>query len=379
MAGWFKKLFSKKDTSLYHVTYEKSDATRLFDDLEDLAIKKQKLQQYLTRLEKKQDDLSIYEKLDEDETGKLVMWVNQYREIVEQKQLLKGRLIKNNRALAILSQYEEELPELMKEVAETESKVKENERDLIYLEEEKEDILEEREVLLKGYQFLKIFSVIMVFVMSAFVIGGFAMLQLLREGIWVYLSIVSIALVFFLAGILYSKSYLERALRQNELLQKKVVRYINKTKIRYFHNKRYLTFNYEKLGVDSSAKLEMYYNRYMKNRDNEKQYGDLNRRLMHIEAEMIDLFEKYDMVFDEMDALEEWVAAPKKATAMKKVVEEKEKIEMQMKGFEAFEEELWKEVYGLKEEAKYKEVIEKRLQQYLILTKDHLDKDTQNN
>lgn len=370
--NWIKKILKPKKSTQYHVQYEKSDATRLFDELEELAIKKQKLRKYVDQLENKKSQVALYEQLGEEDIKNLALWVGQYKGIMEQKHLLKGRLIKNNRALYHLAQYEEELPELMKEMSLTERFVKENERDMIYLEEEKEDLMEEREVLLQGYRFLKGFIVVFVLVLSTLLLGGFGLLQLLREGIWVYLSVVSIALVLFLAGILYAKEYLERELRKNELLQKKVVKYLNKAKIRYFHHKRYLDFQFEKLGVDSHAKLEMYYNRYIKNKDNEQQYNAFNRQLMTIESRMGELFESYDIMYDEMGAIEEWLQAPKKAQAAQKIVEQGEQLMQQIGGIEALEEELWREVYALKEMPKYTALIEDRIQKYLILTKNEV-------
>ncbi len=372
--GWLKNFFKPRKQSSYYVAYEASDVTRVFDELEDVAVKKQKIVAYYERLQHKQQEMAQYDQITEEDLQKLTNWTNQYRGIVEQKQLLKGRLIRNNHALRVLSAYEAELPQLIEEVDKTEKQVKANERDLIYLQEEKESIREEREMLLKGYTFLKYFSAVFVGIMSIIVLVGFAMMQFLREAIWVYLSVVSVAFVVMLAGIVFAKDYIEKALRHNEKLQKKVMRYINKTKVRYFHNKRYLLFNFDKLGVDSSAKLQMYYDRYLKNRDNETQYGTLNRTLMQIEGQIVDLFDTYDITFDDMETLEKWLEVANKKQAYLAMQEELEKLMTQLKGFETFEETLWKEVQVLKEEGKQKVLLEQRLEQYQILTKQQLDK-----
>ncbi|MGL4362248.1 MAG: hypothetical protein ACRCSG_03085 [Cellulosilyticaceae bacterium] len=376
--NWLKKIFKREKTKeLYHIKYEKNDAVQLFDELEETAIKKMKLLRYEEKLKLRSEELEIFEKLDESEVNQLVMWVGQYNSILEQKQLLKGRLIKNNRSLLKLSQYESELPELMKEVKHTEIKAQENERDMIYLEDEKQELIEERELLLTGYQFLKGFIMTLVTTLGVLLIIGFAMVQIMREWIWMYFSVTSIVLVLFFCGVMYSKERIEKSLRKNEILQKKVVKYLNSAKIRYFHNKRYLEFQFDKLGVDSSSKLEMYYNRYIKNKNNEKQYNQFNHKLMRIEEDINLLFNKHKMHFVEMDQIEEWVKMPKRENAHKNISEEQDKLKSQIKALETYEEELWKEIYILKEDMKYTTDVDERINKHMILVKDHLDKNLQ--
>lgn len=371
---WLKSIFRRERTNNYHVNYEKSDAIRVFEDLEETHIKKKRLVHYHDRLNFKQQELASYEMLTEEDLAQLTLLVGQHRGVQDKKQNLKGRLIKTNKSLQRLEAYEEELPDIMQEVAMTERKVKEYERDIFYLEEEKEELEEERDVLLKGYQFLKVFGIVLLGVVTILIFLGLGLLQVLRETVWVYMSVISIALIFFLGGIFYAKDRLEKGLRDNETLQKKAVMYINKSKIRYFHGRRYLDFYFDKLGVDSSAKLEMYYNRYVKNKNNQIEYNKLNRAVMNLEVSIQELFEKRSIVFEDLDNLQEWVLAPQKATALKNLLEEKEKVMQQIKGLEAFEEALWKEVFVLKENPTYTGVIEDKIQEYMILTKQHLDK-----
>ena len=105
----------------------------------------------------------------------------------------------------------------------------------------------------------------------------------------VYIGLILIGLVciglFLLIVLLYTKQKIEKKLYDNELLQQKAAKFINKCKVRYFHNNRYLEFEFGKLEIDSVAKLEMLYNRYMKNKDNEKEYNKYTRALMSIEED----------------------------------------------------------------------------------------------
>ena len=369
---WFKKLFSLKTWKKepFHVKYEKSGPTSLIEELEQTKSKKKHLESHVKSLSLKEEELKIYEKLGEEERNQLVLYVGQYRSIEEKKQLLKGRLIKNNQSLRRLEAYEDELPQIIQEVNITERKVKENERDIYYLEEEKEELKEEREALLKGYTFLKGASVAFLLIMIALMFAGFAMLQILREKIWIYLASVSTLLVFMLFGILYAKERLERGLKINEKLQHKAVKYLNKAKIRYFNNYSYLQYHFERLGVDSAAKLEMYYNRYLKSKNNETDYKKYNNSLMQIELSIREIFEETGIAYEyDFEHLEEWILAPKKAKAYEQVGEEKKKLLTQIKALETYEAEIWKELFALKEDPTHGKVIE----EYISL----LDKEKQ--
>ncbi|MEG0713025.1 MAG: hypothetical protein RR448_12430, partial [Niameybacter sp.] len=108
--------------------------------------------------------------------------------------------------------------------------------------------------------------------------------------------------------------------------------------------------------------LEMYYNRYIKNKSNETEYNKFNRSLMQIEVSIKEIFESKQLSYNEnFDNLEEWIMAPKKALAFKKLEEEKIKILAQIEALEAYEAEMWKEIFVLKEDPNYEKLIEERM------------------
>jgi hypothetical protein len=362
--GFLKKLLSIGNKARYHQQYESEDIVKLFEDLEETYYKKLRTSDYFKSLERKEEDAKAYENLEKEDLEKLVALASQYKTLQDKQQVLKGRLIKNNQALYRLSQYEDELPELMKEIQLVEKKVKDSERDIFYLSEEKEELIEEREILIKGYQFLKGFSIFFVIMVAMAMFISFSFIQTLRETIWVYLSLFGCVLVIFLAGIIFSKEKIEKGLRRNELLQQKAVRYLNKAKIRYFHNYRYMQFEFEKLGVDSSAKLEMYYNRYVKNKHNESDYNRLTKQMVHIETIINGIFKTRGVQIESMETLEEWMSVPKKAQMMKQITEEKQKIKEQITALEAYEEEIWKEIFAFKSDERYTDFVEEKIKKY---------------
>lgn len=359
-----RRFFSKKSHHLYHQSCERNHIVNLFEDMEQCVGKKRRLEYYLEELLKKEALLKKYERLGESDLTKLVALVDRRRGIEEKKDFLKGRLVENNAALNRLEPFEQELPQMIKELGAVERKVKESERDLFYLEEEYEELREDRETLLFGYKFLKGFSVMVLGLLVVMLFVMFALLQTLRETVWLYVSGVCCLVVFFVVLIVLLKDTLEKKLRDNEILQKKAVRYSNKIKIRAFHNKNYLQFQFAKLGVDSVSKLELYYNRYLGSKSDEKSYAHLTRALVQVEEEIEDVFEMKGLGQDEFGAVAEWFVVPKRVKVLQQTIGESDKIRAQIETLDTYAKDLWKEIQLLKEEPILTEMIERNSEVY---------------
>ena len=62
-------------------------------------------------------------------------------------------------------------------------------------------------------------------------------------------------------------------------------------------------------------------------------------------------------------------------SVLKGLRKEEENTQAQIEGIEAVETELWKEVYALQNDPAYSKNVEERIQKYLALTKEYLDKE----
>ena len=371
--GIFKTVF-RKFKKAHSTPIEASTIEESFEELNEVFIKKRRISDYLIDLENREEEIKKFQTLDKEDIEKLNVLANKVKDIEEKKQNLRGRLITNNKSLFLISQQEEDLPDLIKEMQDSERKQKETDRNIFYLEEEKEELLEEREMLLKGYRFLKTFSILFVVIIAICVIVTCGLMQMLRDDIWVYLSLFGSLMIIFMAGILYAKDRMDSELNKNAILQQKAVRYLNKSKIRYFNQTRYLNFQYEKLGVDSTAKLEMYYNRYIKNRDNEKKYLQLNQLLEEIEEDMMAVIKNKNIHVDYMENLADWALAPKKINAVKFLKADRQKTEDQLQALNMYEETLWKEIFAMRENEEMKSMIEYKISEYNKRTSIYLDK-----
>ena len=355
----FAKNKFRKETKLDEHSME-----GLFEELYELQMKMSRTQHYLEELEGKEILASQYEVLDKEDIHKLDILAGRAKTIEEKKMNLRGRLISNNSALARVGQYEEEMPDLIKEMQIAEKRRRETENHIFYLEEEKEELYEERESLLLGYGFLKGFSGVMIAAIVICLFVSFALLQTLREQIWVVLTTIGFIVVALFIGVVILKDSIDKELSRNVVLQQKAVKYLNKAKIRLFNQVQYLEFQYRKLGVDSVAKLELYYNRYLKNKNNERIYLQMNETLNEIEEDMLAILGGKGIKIDYINNLSDWVLTPQKLNEMKQVKEEREKAIEQIHGLRAYEEELWKEIYALGEEEHLKEKVAEAIKAY---------------
>lgn len=355
----FQILFRKKDA---RGNLEYSNVEEIFSELEEVHIKKQRIIHYMDELNIKEEVHKQYEQLDADAVAKINVLVQKAKGIEEKKQNIRGKLISNNAALSRLENYEDEMPDLIKEMKIAEKRRRETESHILYLKEERLNLEEERESLIGGYSFLKGLSLGLVVLIGVSLLVSFVMLQVLRERIWFVLSSLVVLMVFFVVAVILLKEKLEKEIKNNGILQQKAVKYLNKSKIRFFNQTQYLEFQYRKLGVDSVAKLELYYNRYLKNKNNERIYLQMNDALTEIEEEILGILHSKNILLEDLGDLSDWILQPKRLNEMKQMVGDKEKAEEQLQALKSYEEEMWRELSILATDETLKEQIDSCLE-----------------
>ena len=352
-------VFSKKKTG---EKLEGSRVEEILSELEEVQNKKKRTSDYIQALNIKGELYKQYEHLDSEAIKKINQLGEKAKEIEQKKQNLRSRLISNNAALNRLSTYEEDIPDLIKEMKIAEKRRRETESHMLYLQEERVLLEEERDSLIGGYHFLKVLSLLLVIGMGVSLLVSFIMLQILREKIWFILSGLVVIMVFAVIGIVLVKERLEKEIKDNGILQQKAVQYLNKSKIRFFNQTRYLEFQYQKLGVDSVAKLELYYNRYLKNKNNERIYLQMNDALTDIEEKILDILHSKNICIEELGDLTEWILEPKRLNEAQQLIKDKEKIQEQLEALQTYEEEMLKELFILATDNELKMQIDKGLE-----------------
>lgn len=342
---------------------EGSRVEQILSELEEVQNKKRRMTDYIEELNRKGELYEQYEHLDSETINKINKLGEQAKEIEQKKQNLRGRLISNNAALNRLSNYEDDIPDFIKEMKIAEKRRRETESHMLYLQEERALLEEERDSLISGYRFLKGFSLFFIICMGVSLLISFIMLQILREKIWFILSGLVVIMVCIVIMIVLVKERLEKEIKDNGILQQKAVQYLNKSKIRFFNQTHYLEFQYRKLGVDSVAKLELYYNRYLKNKNNERIYLQMNDALTDIEEEILGILHSKNILVEHLDDWTDWTLEPKRFNEIKQFMKEKEKVQDQLKALQTYEEEMIKELFILATDEQLKVEIDKGIQE----------------
>lgn len=349
-----KKLFSlfNKKTEPRPSIEEINDSNRIeeiFIELKDTTVKRKRLTRYAEGLTQRKKDLQKYESLTKEDHEKVAGFLDQYKSVMEQRKRLEGRLIRNNPALRIIQTREDEIPDLIKEIRQTENKQRQTYSDILYLQEEKESLFEYRESLISGYNALKIIAYSLIIILGITSIMLLTMMQTLRQDIMIPTSVITSVALIFTFGILFLKRRIEYELELNENMQIKASKLLNSTKIKHFHNTNYLNFQYSNLSTKNADHLQTQYNRYLKNKNNEDYYRNLNNTLIEIEDKVFDVLYDKGIVRESTDNIDEWVEMQNIAILMKNIDKEYQDTTKQIKALTSYEEELCKEAFMITE------------------------------
>lgn len=343
--GQFKRMLSSLFKKQNRKPLERNVEEIEFE-LKEIQQRRRYLAEYVEELIKREDACQKYAQLDAEIMREVNQLAHRIKEIEEKKVSLKGRLIRNNAALHRLADYEREIPALIKDMLSAEKQRKNTESYILYLKEEQQDLEEERELLIGGYKFLKGVSIGSVLIISLLLLVSFILLQILREKIWVILSIVVVITMALFIGIVLIKEKLEKKLKDNRILQQKAMKYLNKCKIKYFNQTRYLEFQYNKLGVDSTSKLEVYYNRYLKNKQNEALYLKMNDKILEIEKQILSILRQNEIIIEDLGDSSYWLLKPNILQEVKNIKEDCKKAKEQYEALKLYEEQLKAEING---------------------------------
>lgn len=349
--GKLFSLFRNKNKYRPSVT-EKNDNQRIeeiFKELTSISAKQRRLQRYLSGLDQRKKDLEKYESLTDEDHGKVAGFLDQYKSVIEQRKLLEGRLIRNNPSLKVIQAREKEIPDLIKEIRQVETSQRYAYTDMLYLEQEKDELYDYRENLITSYRALKIITISLIIVLGIISMVLLTMVQALRENIFIPTSVVAIMTMLFSFGILFIKRRIEYELDLNEAMQLKAGRLMNKTKIRYFHDSNYLNFQYSQLATKNADHLQTQYDRYQKNKNNEAYYNNMNKQLIEIENKVFDVLYEKGIERDAFDNIDEWAEVQNIAILMRNISEEYHNTSKQIKALKAYEEELTKEAFIITE------------------------------
>ncbi len=378
MASWFNQWLKyrrrRNRGKVINTKYDSNDIDSLFESLKSTTLKLHRQEEQLEQINSLRKVIDMYLDLDQKTHNQLKNYAVLYRDSVDEKTKLKARLIRNNPALQKLVKYEKEIPGLIKELKSVENQIVICLNNLSYLREEKQDLIEDRETLIAGYKFLRIFTGVFLLLLGICFVLVITMMQTLRDDLWIYMGILISFFMIFIVVLVIAKDRLEKALNKNEVLQKKAAKYIQKYQIHYYQQKSYLDFEFNKLDIESIEQLETYYTRYTKNKDHEDKYDKHVNNIMISENQISEILGNNNFNMQSIDRIQEWLVNPHKLEEAKSTVSAMEPVAKQVTVLKAYEKDLYKQILAYGEVEQYKDMIASRLEEHYQWTENELEK-----
>ncbi|OOB78561.1 MAG: hypothetical protein BEN18_00920 [Epulopiscium sp. Nuni2H_MBin001] len=371
---WLKYNRRRSRGTVTSTKYDSNDIDSLFESLKSTTLKLHRQEEQLEQINSLKRVVDMYLELDQKTHNQLKNYAVLYRDSVDEKTKLKARLIRNNPALQRLVEYEEEIPTLIRELKSVENQIHICKSNIEYLREEKEQLIEDRETLIGGYKFLKVFTAVFLLVLGLSFVLVITMLQVLRNTLWIYVGSIICVFMVFIVLLIIAKDRLEKALVKNELLQKKAAKYIQKYQIHYYQQQSYLDYEFKKLDVDSIDQLETYFERYTKNKVHETKYDTYVNNMMISENQISEILGNNQFNIRGIERIQEWLVNPHKLEEAKSIVSSFDSVNKQVDVLKIYEKDLYKQILAYGEVDQYKDMIAGRLEEYYQWTERALDR-----
>lgn len=360
MFGKIRDTLNKFNTKKFNNSYSSNDIMGVFDELESSYVNRRNLEKKSKSIEKQLEVVKNYSQLSKNDLAIVAELVKEYKGTKEVMQSLRGRLVKNNKSLHKIAENEETVPIMIDDLKSIDREVKDIQRDLFYLQDEKETLITKRNKLIIKYGILKYSLVI-----ATSALFGSILISLNSEYFMeTYLGVCVIVYFMMLGIAIRCKTGLDKSISDNEILQHKAARYINKSKIKYFHSMNYLGYSFSKLGVDSVAKIDLYYNRLQKSKDSESAYKELNKKLLEIENSINSLFSKKGIDTVGIENLDELLSVCNKAGSVVELTKELDRLGQQLNSIVEYENTLKIEIEDFKKNNSCVGIIEDKMLDY---------------
>ncbi|OON97346.1 MAG: hypothetical protein ATN31_08265 [Candidatus Epulonipiscioides saccharophilum] len=373
---WFNKAVNK-EKDMYKNDFNNLDIDSLFADIKANAVKIRRQEITLENIYPMQKPLKEYQSLDRAVKNQLASLALKYNDSNVAKNKLSNRLVKNNPALTRIETYENQLPFLKDELQNASTLATKYKTNIDYLKAEKDHLVIDRESLLLGYNALEKLGMFFLVLLGISLIMTFTLMQVIRESVWIHMSLISITFMIFVLFLVLSKEKLERELTRNEVLQKKASKYIQKFQIHYFTQQQYLEYQYKKLGVNTPEQLDSYVSKYMKNKDYERNYQQYLKSSQDSEQKIKDTLQINDVPIKYINTIEYWIINPNKLKEVKKMVSEISSMQKSIEDMKEYEQELYKALLSYNSKSEYDEYIKDKLTEYYKWVSERLELEAQ--
>ncbi|MBN2220603.1 MAG: hypothetical protein JW708_00265 [Vallitaleaceae bacterium] len=206
------------------------------------------------------DRISKFEK---DTKKSLQKLFRKYSEALVQKDEADKKLSETKMKQEEMGTFVKDIPKAIKILQEHEANQQKVKRDLSILEGEKTELHYQFKNLQRALVFLRYFMIFLA--MVAFLVGSIIAIAMVkyRQDIFKATLIFIVVIFFLFLWIFVFRRYCIHELKKNQIMQERLVKLLNKTKIKYVRNQQVLDFEYEKYRVNDSMVLQMRYDNYI--------------------------------------------------------------------------------------------------------------------
>jgi ABC-type multidrug transport system fused ATPase/permease subunit len=363
----FKLFFENmrtNDPSYIHVRR----ACGLCEDALRIAKHRLRLSGRIQILDDKLAEVESFTRLTDDELEDLKRMLDRFVSLTSERMILLNKLSDFDNSLVEMFTLEDDAAIAMPQIKNAEKHQRALKHDLGYLQGEKEELVEEREDMIRTVLFINRFSIgiVALFLIVSLVLVYFYVF--LKVNIFLPTAIL-VLLVMLIISLLYVFRQRVRAeMKQNLRKQHRAIELINKKSVVYAYYTNYLKYSYGKYKVKHSRVLE-------KNMKDFESYKfivnriDTVRSLMYETEDSIERFmkeKKLTGVKASIEGFARTVNLEDKKRYFTELKREKHTVEKELAELDARHEEIWDTLMALNEADVTKEhTIEKVISTYL--------------
>ncbi len=199
-----------------------------------------------------------------------------------------------------IGKYEEIIPSELAKMKEYETYQETVEKDMSYLEREKDALYNKRGDLEDKQHYLKkISTTIIILVITLFIV-----LYLLQNAFEADMQIPFILTIVMALGctlyVLYQSSVNKKESKRAERKLNRAIQILNKVKIKYINNRNALDYNYQKYMVKSYEEFYYLWELYLKTKEEEKRYRQNTELLEQYNRQLTQELKSYELTDPEI-------------------------------------------------------------------------------
>lgn len=262
------------------------------------------------------DQLNKYEEIDSNDIMEIEDLIDKYTTLGREKESLKSDLLLNERKYEAFRKYEDTIEESITELRNMEDNKEKLDVDLKYLKAEQGALKFEEENILEKYKRIEsLFYTILLFACIG-IVAFSGMYFIFGNSIILPCTVIAVVVIFWIMWIFMIESDLKLGLEKNKFKQEKIVKMINKIKIKIVNAEADLITQYKKYDVNSAASLKNKWAIYRQTKNKRMQYNEVFTDYFDIYERIEKILNKYHIQFDD------------ELSVLKELTDKKEKLKL---------------------------------------------------